>query len=116
MSGDSRRIAWVVDSEDIPELSSRLVVEKDKYDEWAKRKIERVGNLAALQLAHREQAWWLAPPAFDQASAAVETVEELKCLDGKRVLDIGGSLLDSWRFLWFGNAKGLDQIEVSPVS
>jgi len=56
------------------------------------------------------------PPLSDEAVVAAEAVEELSDLKGKRILDIGGSLLDSWRFLWFGRAEHVDQIEVSPSS
>ncbi|MCG5525279.1 methyltransferase domain-containing protein [Ectothiorhodospira haloalkaliphila] len=111
---NSHRIEWF---EGVPsELSERVAIERNKYDNWANDKREKIANdWKPLDPSGRSQNWWKGSPS-DMVVLAAEDVEQLSQLKGNRILDIGGSLLDSWRFLWFGGAEYMDQIEVPPSS
>lgn len=76
-------------------------------------KWRRLGNRWTRPIAPRIGG---RPPLSDEAVVAAEAVEELSDLKGKRILDIGGSLLDGWRFLCLRRADHVDHIEVSPSS
>lgn len=112
---DERRVEWMDTA--LPDISDRIVSEKTKYDNWAQRKRALIAKACTpLEPSARSQAWWVEPALSGEAQSTVEMVSELRDLKDKRILDIGGSLLDSWRFLWHGDAAAVDHIEVSPVT
>lgn len=91
------------------ELRKRVDTEVKKYDHWAEQRLDK----QELRSTIRSLDDWFG------CSKAMETVQQrwpdLSRFNGKRVLDIGGSCLDSWRFVAAG-AQRIDQIEVSPAS
>jgi SAM-dependent methyltransferase len=109
-----RRLDWITS---IKNVSGSLDGEKKKYEKWAREHFERLKDLRPLDPARRDERWWHGPLFTGSAIAAtLEDEPSLKSLRGKRILDIGGSFKDSWRFVWFGDAESVEQVEISSAS
>lgn len=105
---DERRLAWPDDPLD-EALEQRVAGEKEKYDAWA------AAHAGELNYPSRPE---ITLDRWFGRSAAMRRARKrwpaLGRLSGKRVLDIGGSCKDTWRFV--PRAARIDQVEVSSAS
>ncbi|XZE55478.1 class I SAM-dependent methyltransferase [Planctomycetaceae bacterium SH139] len=104
---DEHRIEWIQHN-NYPKLDNVLLREIQKYDKWAD---EQVLNLAAREGTSEfnidKEDIYRKNPNFRQLDINLSQLVEQNS-----VLDIGGSCIDSWRFLLAG-AKNVHQVEVS---
>lgn len=110
-----RRIEWQPSPDDV--LEARISAEKDKYEEWA-QEVEKISKvLQPKNVETRSDPWWKYP-IYERPAAArtIRDCPDLQHLAGKSILDIGGSARDSWRFVWHGDARSVDQAEISEGS
>jgi len=104
------RVDWI--SQNIfPDLNSRILREINKYDGWASNqevKSKRLVHTNSFEI--NEDPLYLKNPFFQQAGIDLQAV-----VKDKQVLDLGGSGIDTWRWLLAG-AKEVHQVEVSRKS
>jgi SAM-dependent methyltransferase len=114
---EEQRIEWSVELLR-QEFAQRVDEEQVKYDSWAvhqKKVLE--GTIFPLDPGERGMHWW-SSPVFEQSELlrSIKNSAKLMQLSDNRILDIGGSLLHSWRFLFYGNASHLDHVDVSAAT
>jgi len=98
-------------------IQGKVAKEKEKYRNWAKQAgTDLYKKFSPLSKEKRsERAWWEYDVYDNYAMRkAIEGLEAKQDLAGMRILDIGGSVKDSWRFVWHGNPRSVDHVEVSP--
>jgi len=104
---EEQRFEWIQHN-NYPKLDNVLLREIQKYDKWAD---EQVLNLAAREETSQfnidQEDIYQKNPNFRQLDFNLSQLVE-----HQSVLDIGGSCIDSWRFLLAG-AKNVHQVEVS---
>lgn len=111
-----RQIEWFW--ADQGDLARRVSSEREVFDDWAEAERARiVEEVVPLAEASRNRSWW-DYPLYDEPGIenTIANVPDLRDLAGSRILDIGGSLKDSWRFVWHGDAALVDHVEVSGVT
>lgn len=94
------------------DLSDRVRGQAEKFDRWAKRIRLGCGPRTGSEFDSIMERW------FQKTAILHELLRRrphLKDLGGKRVLDVGGTCKDSWRFLAEG-ARRIDQVDVSSGS
>ncbi|MFO8083803.1 MAG: class I SAM-dependent methyltransferase [Desulfobacterales bacterium] len=103
------RVDWL-ELEGPEALVGNIAAEVEKYEQWAadqvidpKRYIVDESVLESWYSESRPKRWVL------------KRWPALASVKGSRILDIGGSCLDSWRFLRRGAGR-IDQVEISPAS
>ncbi|MTB53170.1 class I SAM-dependent methyltransferase [Lewinella sp. W8] len=105
-----RRLDWIK-ALSFPGLDDRVLKEISKYDDWASgssnSKFNKV-NLESFSIVEQ--------PIYKNSETLRKSGLNLqKTVKGKKILDIGGSCIDTWRFLAAG-ASSVEQIEVSANS
>lgn len=114
---ESRRFEWLNDVDDT--LRERAKEERQVFANWAAAARNEVLQRTVPLSADRrsEKGWWEYPEYDEPAMRRVlEKSQNIKEMTGSQVLDIGGTVKDSWRFVWHGGAASVDQVEVSPES
>lgn len=101
------RLDWFEGSrpESIPE---EIETEVRKWDDWSKAK-----KIDPDQCRNSDLHQWFA--VSEPMRWVLRSAPLLTNMRGKRILDIGGSCQDTWRFVK-GGAERLDQVEPSPGS
>jgi len=111
---NARRIEWI--NELAPDIQKRVDTEARIYAEWAGK--ARAGILETthpLVENDRGQENWFDNPQYDSPSIqnAVTECPYIRDIAAARILDIGGTVRDSWRFIWHGWAHSVDHVDVS---
>ncbi len=107
---EEKRIEWALELDD--GLEARIAQERASYDDWAKRIRQRSPGRPRTVGARWHDDQLYAQRAFEEL---VREWPAVSSVAGERVLDVGGSLIDSWRFLR-RDAAHVDQVEVSSES
>lgn len=114
-----QRVEWQLDLDD-PDLCSRITNEKETYDVWAESQLVSAnyeGADARLRPGDRfQKRCWEYSVYCSSAGNLADYIFPFECLRGARVLDIGGSVKDSWRFVWHEDTAHVDQVDVSGSS
>jgi ubiquinone/menaquinone biosynthesis C-methylase UbiE len=88
-------------------IRKRIEIEKDIWDDWARHRLGKPRKVAV------NFTQWLRSSRVYQR--IVREFPALMNIEGWRVLDIGGTCVDSIKVLRFG-VQRLDQVEISPIS
>lgn len=104
------RLDWISYNQ-YKELDNRVLREINKYDNWANQQnIQKTKPTVIADFSINDQKIYDANPNFKNLNVDLE-----KLVNGKVVLDIGGSCIDTWRLLAAG-AKEVHHVEVSKNS
>ncbi len=108
---EEQRIEWIAFN-DYPGLNNRILKEIQKYDAWAADEACKLPTVSVenLPFSIDEEIAYRRSVNLQSLGLSME-----KLVRSKRVLDIGGSCRDSWRFLRAG-ADTIHQVEVSSPS
>jgi SAM-dependent methyltransferase len=107
-----RRFAW--EYEGPSDVLERVNSEQAAWDHWADDELQAYAQIEPLRPESRGHKWWDYP--IYAAPGIMRTIletPELQSLRGLRILEIGGSVKDAWRFVWHGDAARVDEIDVS---
>ena len=102
-----RRFVWEVALD--PEAAARIAAERHTFDD--------VAAIRRARLARERPGPWTSSPALDvpELVPLLRDHPELLDMQGKTILDVGGTLPVAWRFVTDG-AEAVHQIDVSPES
>lgn len=101
------RCEWIQHN-DYPKLNNVLLREIDKYDQWADEQVRQLAFKApSAEFCIDNEAIYAKNPNLQKIGVQLSDL-----IANKRILDIGGSCIDSWRFSK-GGAKEVHQVEVS---
>ena len=107
-----RRLQW--NTAGPAEFMDRIASEQALWDDWADDELEQLETIVPLPVESRAHDWWDTPLYTDPGIArTIDETPELTNLAGRRLLDIGGSIKDSFRFVWNGDVAHVDQVDVS---
>lgn len=107
---EQQRVDWIKHNS-YSQLDNDLLREMEKYDQWSQKQQSRLATRSGSSSFHiDEDPLYQSNPNFRRMGIRLSEL-----LPGRRVLEIGGSCIDSWRFLLAG-ADEVHQVEVSPGS
>ena len=110
-----RRFVWQYGGP--ADLIERIQSEQAVWDGWADTERQELQGITPLPPESRDENWWENPQYGDPG--VVRTIletPELRAMKGMRILDIGGSVKDTWNFVWRGDAARVEQVDVSAES
>lgn len=115
INGQNKEVALLIPDENRIEWKSSMELqgldyEVKKFDEWANT--EDIKSSRGAKKIDTVDEWLKHSLPHHDISTILKAIGSFK---GKRIVDIGGSCKDSWRFILWG-AEHVDQVEVSPES